>query len=202
MDKELAFKVIRALDKAGVGREPCSSQLHPIAERLGAKLHSGATRWAFVFPKHQVVVKFPKYDETDEDYCQIEMENYHKAKGYGIEKCLLAIEYVDTTDGDIPVYIQPMYTTSLDRLDYNVQQKWRTKVEKLHRKPIVEKIENGCCYAPSRLWVERAIQIYGKRFMRSFQEWSRECQVNDLHSSNIGFLRKQPIIIDYAGYHG
>jgi hypothetical protein len=130
------------------------------------------------------------------------MENYHKAKGYGIEKCLLAIEYVDTTDGDIPVYIQPMYTTSLDRLDYNVQQKWRTKVEKLHRKPIVEKIENGCCYAPSRLWVERAIQIYGKRFMRSFQEWSRECQVNDLHSSNIGFLRKQPIIIDYAGYHG
>lgn len=202
MDKELAIKVIRALNEAGVGRKPCSSQLHPIAEKLGAKLQSGATRWAFVFVKHQLVVKFPKYDETDEDYCEIEMRNYNRAKEYHIEKCLLPVEYAGTTESDIPIYIQPMYTTSLDRLDYAVQHKWQEKAKKLHRSPIVSKVRSGCHYAPNQLWIERAIQIYGKRFMKSFQQWSHACEVNDLHSSNVGFLRKQPIIIDYAGYHG
>ena len=203
MDKELAFKVIKALNEAkNVGREPCSSQLNPIADQLGAKLHSGATRWVFVFAKHQMVVKFPKYDETDEDYCEIEVANYNRAKEFRIEKCLLPVEYVGTTNDGIPVYIQPMYTTSHDRLDYSVQQKWAEKAKKLHRSPIVSKVRSGCHYAPTQLWVERAIQIYGKAFMKSFQRWSHECQVNDLHSSNIGYLRKQPIIIDYAGYHG
>lgn len=203
MDKELAFKVIYALDEAkNIGREPCSSELYPIAEKLGAKLHSGATRWAFVFAKHQMVVKFPKYDETDEDYCEIEVANYNRAKEFRVEKCLLPVEYVGSTKTDIPVYIQPMYTTSLDRLDYAVRHKWQEKAEKIHRSPIVNKVRDGCHYAPNQFWIERAIQIYGKAFMKSFQEWSKACKVNDLHSSNVGFLRKQPIIIDYAGYHG
>lgn len=202
MDKTLAVKVIEAINHAGLDRTPCSSELCPIAEQLGARLSSGCTRWAFVFEKHQMVVKLPKYDETSEDYCEIEVANYNRAKEFRIEKCLLPIEYVGTTNDGIPVYIQPMYTTSHDRLDYAIQQKWAEKSKKLHRSPIVNKVRSGCYYSPTHLWVERAIQIYGKAFMKSFQRWSHECKVNDLHSSNIGYLRKQPIIIDYAGYHG
>lgn len=202
MDKELAFKVIGALDKyLGMDSSPCRSELKPIAERLGAKVHSGATRWAFVFEKHKVVVKFPKYDETSEDYCDIELTNYERAKEYRIERCLLPIEYVGETESGIPVYIQPMYTVSQDGLGYERQEKWEKKLGGLHRSPIVRKVKDGCRYSPPNLWVERAIQIYGKAFMRSFQEWSRRYDVNDLHSSNVGYLGKQPIIIDYAGYH-
>ena len=202
MDKELAFKVIRALNEAGIGKDPCSSELYPIADKLGAKLHHGATRYAMVFEKHQMVVKFPRYYETEEDYCEIEMHNYNRAKEYRVEKCLLPVEYVGTTENDIPIYIQPMYTISLDCLDYRVQHKWQEKAKKLHHSTIVGKVRDGCHYAPNQLWIERAIQIYGKAFMKSFQRWSHDCRVNDLHSSNVGFLRKQPIIIDYAGYHG
>jgi hypothetical protein len=155
-----------------------------------------------VFEKHKMVVKFPKYEETDTNYCDLELKNYNKAKECRVEKCLLPIEYVDTTDRDIPVYIQPMYTTSHDYLDYNLSRRWGKKVQNLHHKKIVEKVEAGCLYSPPQLWIERAIQIYGKRFMRAFEHWTRENRVNDLHSSNVGYLGKQPIIIDYAGYHG
>lgn len=204
MDKEMAVKVIKALNEylAEGQSAPDSDDLHPIAERLGAKLRSGATRWAFVFEKHKVVVKFPKYDETDEDYCDLELSNYEHAKQYRVERCLLPIEWVGETVQGIPIYIQPMYSVSQDRLDYGVQQKWERKLRGLHRAPIVRKVKDGCCYSPPNLWVERAIQIYGKAFMKSFQEWSRQHNVNDLHSSNVGYLGKQPIIIDYAGYHG
>lgn len=203
MDIALAVKVINALNECKeLGREPDSFILRPIAEKLGAKLRNGATRWAFVFEKHQVVIKFPRYEDTDEDYCEIELKNYNRAKEFRVEKCLLPIEYVGTTYTDIPVYIQPMYTTAHDCLDRGMEEKWQRKLRGLHRAPIVAKVKQGCLYDPPRLWLERAIQIYGKAFMLSFEKWTRECQVNDLHSSNVGYLRKQPIIIDYAGYHG
>lgn len=203
MNKELAMRVIEALnDFSKSNSSPDSDDLRPIAESMGAKLQSGATRWAFVFEKHQTVIKFPKYDETDEDYCELELENYNHAKEYRVEKCLLPIEYIGTTESGIPIYIQPMYTTSQDRLDYNLHKKWEQKCGCLHHSPVVRKVKDGCLYSPPNLWVTRAIQIYGKAFMKSFQVWSCKHGVNDLHSGNVGYLGKQPIIIDYAGYHG
>lgn len=205
MDKTLAYKVIDALNKYlnEENVQPFHSELEPIAERLGAKLRSGATRWAFVFEKHQMVIKFPRYEDTDEDYCELELENYIKARDeYKVERCLLPIEYVDETASGIPIYIQPMYSFSHEGMDYGTSERWVRKLHGLHRAEIVRKVERGCLYSPPRLWVERAIQIYGKAFMRSFEQWSKDCKVDDLHSSNVGYLGKQPIIIDYAGYHG
>ena len=203
MNKELAMRVIEALnDFSKSNSSPDSDELRPIAESMGAKLRSGATRWAFVFEKHQTVIKFPKYDETDEDYCELELANYNHAKEYRVEKCLLPIEYIDTTASGIPIYIQPMYSVSQDRLDYDIQKKWERKCDNLRRSPIVRKVKDGCLYSPPNLWVTRAVQIYGKAFMKSFQVWSHKHGVNDLHSGNVGYLGKQPIIIDYAGYHG
>lgn len=203
MNKELAYKVIEALNNfSKTVTSPDDDDLRPIAEKLGAKLRSGATRWAFVFEKHQTVIKFPKWDEVDDDYCELELINYNHAKEYRVEKCLLPIELVGSTQSGIPIYVQPMYSTSQDRLDYNIQKKWERKADNLRRSPIIRKIKDGCLYSPPTLWVIRATQIYGKAFMKSFQQWSKAYNVNDLHSSNVGYLGKQPIIIDYAGYHG
>lgn len=200
---ELTLKIIKELDRGLCGNSsPSYSQLEPIARKLGASLCNGASRWAFVFKARQIVYKFPRWESVDRDYCAIEVENYELGKQYGIERCLLPIAYVGETECGIPLYSQPMYTTSQEALDYNKSRYWEGKLHGLHNAPIVRKVQRGCYSSPQKLWFERAIQIYGKAFMRSFQKWSQEGHVNDLHSGNVGYLNKQPIIIDYAGYHG
>lgn len=199
---ELTRKVVAEMDKVlRDNRTPCYSQLEPIARKLGASLCNGASRWAFVFKARRIVYKFPRWEEVDEDYCATEVKSYELGKQYGIERCLLPITFMGETASGIPLYIQPMYTTSQDALGYEKARYWEGKLHGLHNAPIVRKVQHGCYSAPQKLWLERAIQIYGKAFMRSFQKWSQEGQVNDLHSGNVGYLNKQPIIIDYAGFH-
>lgn len=197
----LAEKVLAELNRLD---DKCYyySQLDKIAMKLGAELHNGASRWAFVFKGHKAVFKFARYTSTDTDYCELEARNYTLAKKYGIERCLLPIEYVGTTDTEVAVYYQPMFDKAQGQLPYNDICRLERKLGTLHNAPVIRKIRRGCYDAPERLWIERATQIYGKRFMKSFEDWTREAQVNDLHNGNVGYIGKQPIIIDYAGYHG
>lgn len=178
------------------------SQLDTIARKLGAELYHGASRWAFVFKGQKAVFKFARYTSTDTDYCELEARNYNLAKKYGIERCLLPIEYVGTTDTEVAVYYQPMFDKAQGAMPYREQERIEQKLGGLHNAPVIRKIRRGCYDAPERLWLERATQIYGKRFMREFERWTHEAQVNDLHNGNVGYIGRQPIIIDYAGYHG
>lgn len=200
MDKltERVWSALDLLDK----RSPSCSELEHIANKLGCKLRSGATRWAFVFVKERIVYKFPRYGSVSTDYCALELANYNLGKKYRIEKCLLPIALVGELPCGLPIYTQPMYDRPHEALGWQDEEKLRERLGQLHNSPIVRKVQNGCYSCPQRLWIERAIQIYGKAFMRSFEKWSREGQVNDLHGGNVGWLGKQPIIIDYAGYHG
>lgn len=200
---ELTAKVIKAMDKAlGDNVAPCYSELEKVAHSLGAQLCNGASRWAFVFKARRIVYKFPRWEGTDTDYCEIEMRNYELGKEYHIERCLLPVTFAGRTEAGIPLYIQPMYTTSHDGMGYGQLEHMQRKLHDLHNATIIRNIMNGCWSSPTRLWIERATQIYGKAFMKSFQEWTRVGKVNDLHSGNVGYLGKMPIIIDYAGYNG
>ena len=202
--EELTRRVLTAMNDhlSCDDREPSYSELERIACDLGAELHNGASRWAFVFKKHNLVYKFPRWSEVEEDYCELEMRNYELGKKYRIERCLLPISLVGRTESGIPIYLQPMYTSSQDGMERNRRKQMERKMGKIYNAPIVRKICRGCYSSPHDTWVARATQIYGKAFMRSFQAWSKEGKVNDLHSGNVGYLGKQPIIIDYAGYHG
>ena len=51
-------------------------------------------------------------------------------------------------------------------------------------------------------WYARVLQLYGKKFLASFEQFSNEVQLNDLHNGNIGWRNGRPIILDYAGYQG
>lgn len=203
MDTSLALQVIQLMNEMITNNDdPVSSNdLSPIAKKLGAKLAWGATRWAFVFERQGIVVKFPRYEETETDYCEIEYDHYLAAKNYGVERCLLPIQPAGTTESGIPVYVQPMYSFAQSAIPPVIARQWESKMKNLRKAPVMQKIERGCYEAPTGFWLKRATQIYGKAFMRSFEKWTHECAINDLHSSNVGYLGKQPIIIDYAGYY-
>ena len=70
---------------------------------------------------------------------------------------------------------------------------------KIYRKSH-ENAYDGCRI--SNEWYARAYQIYGKQFMRKFERFTRDKRIGDLHDSNVGYLGKMPIILDFAGYHG
>ena len=198
---DLNQRVLQALNSLTT-TQPNRDELTPIANRLGGELHHGATRWAIVFPKQRMVYKFDRLCREQTSYCELELQNYNLAKKYGVERCLLPIEFVGEVACGLRIYRQPMYLYSLSDMPDRCRKDMIIKYDKTVKWSMISRIRHGCYDAPVERWVARATQIYGKAFMRSFQKWTHEARVNDLHSSNIGFLGKQPIIIDYAGYHG
>ena len=192
----LVAKVIEVMGDARVGFS--CGQFSEMGEKLKCKISSGATRRVFIFPKLGVVIKFP--DESY-DYCEQEVKFYESAKTYGVERLLLPIEKVGITKGGIPLYIQPIYRCTINEMDRDRQKGVAERFKKTRKDAIVRAVGRGCYYSPNRDWLARAIQLYGKKFMRSFEAWTNAHHVNDLHSQNIGYVGNfRPVLIDYAGY--
>lgn len=123
-------------------------------------------------------------------------------KKYGIEKLLLPIEKVGETKRGIPLYIQPIYKYTIEEMGWKNKDKIHTRMRKTRNHKIVRKIARGCCYSPDSDWVARATQLYGKKFMLSFEKWTIAHHVNDLHDQNVGYIGNfRPVLIDYAGYN-
>lgn len=166
---------------------------------------SGETRYAVIFKHENFVLKIPRYGYCKEDYCQAEICAYESAKKFRVERILLPIELYHTTSTGIAIYKQPKYSFSTSdgayNRDYDTYLNHRNTP---HRQPIVRRVTSQCYDGNriSRQWMARVLQLYGKKFCRSFEAWTIENQVNDLHNSNTGWLDNKPIILDYAGYRG
>lgn len=181
-------------------------QAMEIATNVGCELASGATRWCFYSDECDVVVKIPRYKYTSFDYCEMEIRNYILAVKYGVEKICLPIIFVGEVNG-IKLYTQRKYDASMSNLTRNAKQ-FKTLMNILNSTKNSKMIfvSAGHLYGSSKninlVWYSRMLQLYGKKFLRSFELFTREAQVNDLHDSNIGWLEGKPIILDYAGYKG
>jgi hypothetical protein len=176
-----------------------SHRFEEMAEELNCLTSNGATRRVFIFPKLGIVIKFP-YSEYD--YCKQEVDFYESAKEYGVEKLLLPIEKVGVTKGGIPLYIQPIYKYTVEEMEWDKKDKVRKRTRKTRNHKIIRKIARGCYYSPDSEWVTRATQLYGKKFMLSFENWTKAHRVNDLHDQNVGYIGNfRPVLIDYAGYN-
>ena len=170
-----------------------------MAKELNCRTSSGATRRVFIFPKLGVVIKFP-YD--NHNYCEQEVAFYESAKEYGVEKLLLPIEKVGETKGGIPLYIQPIYKYTIEEMGWGNRDKVSKRTGKTCNYKIIRKITRGCYYSPNSDWVKRATQLYGKKFMLSFEKWTKAHRINDLHDQNVGYIGNlRPVLIDYAGYN-
>ena len=192
----LVARVIEVMGDARVGF--ICNRFTEMGAKLKCKTSSGATRRVFIFPKLGVVIKFP--DESN-DYCEQEVRFYESAKAYGVERLLLPIEKVGVTKGGNPLYIQPIYKFTIAEMDYAKQEAVAKRFRKTRKVATVRAVGCGCYYSPHKDWLARAIQLYGKKFMRSFEEWTNTNHVNDLHSQNIGYIGNfRPVLIDYAGY--
>lgn len=195
--EEIIAKVLKEVNKVPAHKID-SDYIFEIAVRLGCQANYGATRLVLIFPKHGWVIKMP-YGRHD--YCAQEVRSYRTAVEYGVEKLLLSIEKVAETVHGIPLYIQPMYRTSVNDMNCHDRNKIQQLCQKTTSRYTIAKIRQGCYCGPETNWVSRATQLYGKKFMRSFEKWTKEFRVNDLHNANIGYIDGyRPVLVDYAGY--
>lgn len=168
--------------------------------------YHGETKTVFLHDGWDFVIKVPNYAHyPNRNYCQLEAENYNKARSYRVERVLLETALLCTLRNGIQLYVQPRYT--IDNSDFMDVRRNVNRLRKkcnAYRKPIVsrvvEKMYDG--YRVDNLWLSRVIQLYGKKFMRSLERWTQDNRIGDLHNANVGWINNKPIILDYSGYFG
>ena len=205
----LVDELISVLENCDANDDEISDCLDEFANshRRDITISSGETRYAVIFKRDNFVLKIPRYEYENckEDYCQVEIRAYESAKKFRVERILLPIELYYTTSTGIAIYKQPKYSFSTSEGEYN--RGYNTYLNNRNtprHRPIVRKVTSEC-YEGHRIsaqWMARVLQLYGKKFCRSFEAWTVENNVNDLHNSNTGWLNNKPIILDYAGYRG
>lgn len=164
----------------------------------------GATRYCVYDKSWDFVLKISKIG-GECDYNKVEAENYEIAKRYRVERLLLPTTLCHTTANGMEIYRQPRYTIShWDALEDDYEVYLQRRYGQLMKHKRVRKICKGCYrgHSISAYWMARVLQLYGKKFCKSFEAFTQECAINDLHEANLGWKDGRPIILDYAGYRG
>lgn len=178
------------------------SYLHEfLCTHEGYEMHTGATRICVYHKDWDFVLKFDEAYHTTA-YCSLECYHYEMAKAYRVEKVLLPIERVATFDNGLKIYRQAKFTAGWNDLSRKDNKALRSAYEQVRRSKAFKKIHDGMHYDTHEYWIARVTQLYGKKFMRSLENWISQYQVNDLHMGNIGLLNGVPVLLDYAGYRG
>lgn len=160
--------------------------------------HSGCTQGAFVHEDFNAVIKFEI--DSSERACHFSMVRYKIAQEMGVSAILLPVEFAGESKNGIELYIQPKFKVAHCDLEWSENRRYNRYNSNVNER-LAYKIMRNCYDSRlSRAWVESAIRVYGKRFMKRFEEFTRRCEVNDLHQANVGYIGNRPVIIDYAGY--
>lgn len=174
-------------------------------------LEDGASKCCIVFGSYNVVVKW-SYDynnRTSFDEAFEEVTIYQKAAEKGLECFFPKTEFL--------IEIQGVRFVVQERVSCNV---WNTpdiivnktdKIIKTVSSKTVEKVQQeikraaeysgaGRARIVDSRWISTMVSIYGKKKVKRLTDFMCECGINDLHSENIGYIGKYPIILDFSGY--
>lgn len=202
MKKYTFDEIVGKLDEAFPEMSSDWDMVAEFADKYDLYFFSGETRWCLYQSHWAEVIKIPRFDNVNDDYGAIEVANYHKACDLGIERIFLPTRLVCVLKGGCPVYAQKKFTS--DHCGHSNRKALEKVVANCVNRGICEKARHGMyqSHRIDRAWFARAYQIYGKKFMRVVEEFTRDERIGDLHQRNLGWLGKQPIILDFAGYHG
>ena len=171
------------------------------------RIQEGATKLCIVPKNADFVIKWSitYYDDSDDwDEALEEVSIYNKAVEAGLEMFFPKTEVFCVVNG-ITFVIQEKIDFSALNTPNSKESKYKYQTRTVSP-IIIEKMDN-CFYQMKRgrelnpLWASMAIVLYGKRKCRALCKFIVENSINDLHYSNIGYLKDKPIILDFSGYH-
>ena len=167
----------------------------------------GASKICIVPKNADFVIKWSTSclsNEEGYDEAYDEVLIYEKAVRAGLEMFFPKTEILCTIGG-INFVVQEKIDFSALNTPRNKESKYIYKTKTVSP-AIIDKIDT--CFQSIRrgrsidtTWASMAIVIYGKRKCKTLCKFVVENGINDLHLSNIGYLKDKPIIMDFSGYH-
>ena len=175
------------------------------------KAANGATKGVLIFPDFGFVIKIPFiFCDGDEmcgaqdgvnawDYCSQEACRYEMAEEEGFWDIFLETDLLGEVNNH-PIYIQP-YAEVLSKLDcqtYDSNHRSGIDVDRT----LVKEIDDAENYTmlDSR-WEADLLVKYGIEIFKKFKKYLKDNWINDLRDENIGYVGKNPVLIDYAGFN-
>ena len=167
-----------------------------LAFELNLEIQYGATKIVFIDLSDDYVLKIPM---GSVDFCAIEVENYTKIStkypeyAKYLAECWYAGNF-STDDREIPMYVMQRADIDPDRVS---DISYKSYISNNPDDP------DGYEY----YWDESDIAydclytIYGDVVSKLYESFN-EFDINDIHTSNIGFIAEdEPIVIDYSGFY-
>ena len=136
-------------------------------------------------------VDFCGAEDADEcwNYCSSEVNRYKIAEEYGFAICFAETRLL----GDVhnfPIYVQE----KCEILEHCHQTHTHSREE-----CNLYSLTYGCSINPN--WLIDFSNYYGKEMLNSFLKFLTDMGWDDdLRSSNIGYIKDRPVIVDYSGY--
>lgn len=168
---------------------------------------SGASKLCLVFKKEDFVLKWTRNSiwEPFNDEAMRECEVYQKAKEQGLEMFFPLTKFFGEIN-EVKFVLQEKIDYSCEDCSRETREKYKsiskTATEKIFNK--MQKgfrINKGYDKELDSLWAKMVIVLYGKKVCKKLCDFIRENQINDLHTSNLGYKKNHPIILDFSGYH-
>lgn len=161
---------------------------------------SGASKFVFVFPEQYVVkIGFEgvySYDDGyffepfDDDYCELEYENYLKAEEAGLDFLFAEIKPLYKI-GSRKFYIQEYVNFNIN---LTPSEKSKTTAKRI-------KENSGHFCSIDIPWLASVIEAYGEEIAEQLMDFIKETKINDLHCGNCGYdLKGFPKLADYSGW--
>ena len=197
--------------ESDITRRTSLSQVRQILASAGLpreeyQVADGASKMCIILRKADFVIKWSTgHDyESGFDEAYDEVLIYQRAIKAGLEMFFPKTEVFCTYNG-INFIIQEKIDFSTHTIPMSKENRYSHKTRTVSP-AVVEKMDN-CFYQMRRgrelnpLWASMAIILYGKRKCKALCRFIIENDINDLHGSNIGYLKDKPIILDFSGYH-
>lgn len=171
-----------------------------------AKISSGVSKYCYIFLDEPFVIKFPQeYDTHDlnNNECAKEVEFYHSSLNYRVQRILPETDFIGCNSQGIPFYKQAKLDYTCSDAPEEKRKKYVIMTEKISN-DLIRKVRRSCSSdnrGIDTLWLKMVWLLYGEKFTRSLIKWIDDNNINDLHSSNIGYIKNRPVIMDFCGYH-
>ena len=167
-----------------------------LAFELNLEIQYGATKIVFINLSDDYVLKVPM---GKVDFCAIEVENYTKISikypeyAKYLAECWYAGNF-STDDREIPMYIMQRADIDPDKVS---DISYKSYISNNPDDPDGDEYY----WDESDIAYDCLYTIYGNVVSKLYEIFD-EFDINDIHTSNIGFIAEdEPVIIDYSGYY-